>query len=55
MPRQITLQNYINQKIKILKNQFIIPLTFDEINHFYELQTKDDVDRYSHKIIVDKL
>lgn len=48
-------ENYINGKIKRLQNQFCIPLTLDEINHFYELQTVGDVDRYVRQIIVDKL
>ena len=55
MPRKKTLEKYIDEKIKILKCQFCIPLTFYEIEYFYRLETKNDVDRFAHKIIMDKL
>lgn len=55
MPRKKSLEKYIDEKIKILKCQFCIPLTFYEIDHFYGLETKNDVDRFAHKIIMDKL
>ena len=40
MPRKKTLEKYIDEKIKILKCQFCIPLTFYEIDHSMDLRLR---------------
>jgi len=41
---------YIERKLKMLKNEFHIKLTDEEIARFWEMQTDDQVDRYANKI-----
>lgn len=41
---------YIERKIKMLKNEFHIKLTDEEIARFWTLEGDDQVDRYAHKL-----
>lgn len=49
------LRNYVKRKIDILRKQFLIKLTDDEIYDLRELKTEAEVDRYVRKIITNKL
>lgn len=42
---------YIERKIKMLKNEFHLKLTEEEIARFWSLPGDDQVDRYAHKLI----
>lgn len=48
-------KKYIEEKIDMLINEFYMKLTDDEIDHFYSLKTESAVDRYAHKLLMDKL
>lgn len=50
-----SLRVYIIDKINMLEDEFLIRLTDSEIKHFKGLRTEEDVDRYAHQIIVDRL
>lgn len=45
------MKDYITRKIKMLKNEFHLKLTDEEINRFWDLKGDDQVDRYAHKLI----
>lgn len=49
------LTRYIRNKIWMLENEFYLKLTNMEKYHFHELETEDAVDRYAHRLLVDKL
>ena len=49
------LRNYVKRKIDILRKQFLIKLTDDEIYDLRELKTEVEVDHYVRKIITNKL
>lgn len=49
------LKEYIEYKIKILKKDFCIPLTKDEIAHFYDLTGVRAVDQYARTLLSMKL
>lgn len=49
------LFGYIDNKIKMLREDFYIRLSKREINHFYELATESDVDRFAHELFMRKL
>ena len=44
--------SYIEKKIKMLKNEFHIKLTEEEKEHFWSLQTENEVDNYAHKMFL---
>lgn len=46
---------YINDKIRMLENDFWIRLTKEEKAHFRSLKTECAVDQYAHDIIMKKL
>ena len=46
---------YINDKIRMLENDFWIRLTKEEKAHFHSLRTEAAVDQYAHDIIMNKL
>lgn len=46
---------YVDEKLDILKNHFVLKLSPEEISHFYKLPTEEDVDRYAHTLIMEKL
>ena len=51
----MSVEEYIEQKIKMLKNEFCLRLTFEDIEHFNSLKTKSAVDQYAHKLFVERL
>lgn len=53
--RPVTIDEYIEEKIRIIKEEFYIRLTEDEEEHFKTLKTERDVDQYAHDIFMRKL
>lgn len=53
--KEIPLANYIKHKIFMLEREFKLNLTFEDIEHFKSLKTKNDVDRFAHTIIMERL
>ena len=53
--REVKLDDYIAQKISMLKDEFYICLSFADIAHMCSLKTEADVDRFAHQILVDRL
>lgn len=49
------LKEYIEYKIKILKKDFCLNLTEDEVAHFYTLTGARAVDQYARGLISEKL
>lgn len=49
------LKEYIEYKIKILKKDFYLKLTDEEIEHFYTLNGAHAVDKYARDLIMKKL
>jgi len=49
------LKEYIEYKIKILKKDFCLNLTDDEVSHFYTLTGAHAVDKYARDLIMEKL
>ena len=45
------LEEYIRMKIKMLRKDFCINLTDDELNHLREKDNEHDIDRYARDII----
>lgn len=50
-----TIKAYIKEKIRMLKKDFLITLTEDEIKHMKSLKRDIDVDHYAHDLIMSKL
>lgn len=50
-----TLENYIEEKICMLEEEFYLKLTDDEKYHFYRIKTEEAVDTYAQKLIMEKL
>lgn len=46
------LKNYITNKIDMIQNEFCIPLTIEQRNHFCTLKTEFQVDQYAHDLIM---
>lgn len=53
--RKKTLQEYITQKISMLEDEFYLKLDYTDIAHMRSLKTEADVDRFAHKILMDRL
>ena len=53
--RQMTIEEYIEYKIKMLEDEFKITLTPDEKQHFHCLKTEREVDKFAWNIIDKKL
>ena len=51
----VSIKAYIKEKIRMLKKDFYINLTDEEINHMKSLTRDIDVDHYAHDIIMSKL
>jgi hypothetical protein len=54
-PHQITLDEYVKEKIAMFKEDFRIKLSTKERKHMYSLPTEIAVDNYARTIITDKL
>lgn len=52
---QISLKAYINAKIKMLTEEFLIELTKADIEHMRSLKTEIQVDNFVRKIFIDRL
>lgn len=55
MPRQVPLRDYIDNKITMLEEEFLINLEDAEIYHLRNLKTEAEVNHYVHQIIINKL
>ena len=44
----IPLPEYIKQKIHMLKSEFKIHLTYDDVDHFNSLKKEIEVDQFAH-------
>lgn len=53
--RNLRLRKYIRQKIDMLTDEFYLRLTEAEEDHFYDLHSHDEVDKYAHDLLVKKI
>lgn len=53
--KPVSLNVYINYKIDMLKNDFCMKLSEDDIDHFWKLKTEEDVDNFAHYLIMERL
>ena len=51
----LTLDEYIEHKIKMLRYDFKIMLTYDELEHCRKLKSRNDVDRFAHAMFMNRL
>jgi hypothetical protein len=51
VPTFKTPEQYVREKLKMLRGEMLIEPTADELNHLVELQTEGDIDRAVHSII----
>ena len=49
-----TLETYKKDKIKMLQDDFWIPLTNEQIEHMYGLQSEMRVDAYARQLILER-
>ena len=47
----ISLDKYIKEKIRMLKKDFCIPMTDEQIAHMQELKSEIQVDNYAQDLI----
>lgn len=52
---EITLEEYINNKIDMLRSEFKMRLSRAEIEHMHSLPTETAVDNYAHTLFMTKL
>ena len=52
---KVDLKTYIKDKIKMLKKEFHIRMTENEIQHLKSLQTEIAVDNYCHDLFMKRL
>lgn len=50
--KQMTIEAYITEKIRMLKNDFMIKLTREDIAHLKSLKREIDVDHYACDLIM---
>jgi hypothetical protein len=53
--KRVNIKTYRNRKLRMLLDEFYLKLTDLEIDHFYALNTHEEIDAYSHQLIIDKL
>ena len=53
--KEITIADYIKEKIRMLKEDFYIKLTDEEIEKLKSMTRDIDVDHYAHDLIMNKL
>ena len=53
--RKVSIKAYIKEKIRMLKEDFYIHLTDEEVAHMKSLKREVDVDHYAWDIINNKL
>lgn len=52
--QQVTLKQYIKEKIRMLKKDFFIKLTDEQIAHMKSLKNEIQVDNYAHDLIFNR-
>ena len=53
--KEITLAQYIKEKIRMLQKDFFIKLTEEEIQKFKSMTREIDIDHYAHDLIANRL
>ena len=53
--KEMPIQQYISEKIDMLKNEFYVRLTDEEELHMNSLKYEYEVDAYARKLLVNKL
>lgn len=53
--RPVPIKTYIKRKIRMLKEDFYLNLTEEEISHMKSLKRDIDVDHYAHTLLNNKL
>ena len=53
--KSVPLSEYVDNKINMLKNEFYLKLTDDEVDHLNCLKSEYEVDAYAHKLLIEKL
>ena len=53
--KEMTLEDYIKEKLRMLQEDFYLKLTEEEINHMRSLTRDIDVDHYAHTLFTTKL
>lgn len=49
---EMTLNEYINEKLKMLNKDFKIKPSMEEKAHMYELTSEISVDNYAHTLLI---
>jgi hypothetical protein len=52
--KQLTLKQYIREKIRMLRKDFCIDLTDEQIAHMRSLKSEIAVDNYAHDLIFNR-
>ena len=53
--KEMTIEEYRKEKLRMLQADFFIRLTEEEINHMNSLEREIDVDHYAHTLFTTKL
>lgn len=53
--KEMSIEEYITEKIRMLKDDFFVNLTEVDEMHLKSLKRDIDVDRYAHDLIMNKL
>ena len=53
--KPVPIKTYIKEKLRMLKEDFYLRLTEEEIAHMKSLKRDIDVDHYATQLIMDKL
>lgn len=51
----MSLPKYIQYKIDMIQEQFLVKLSENEIYEMQDLKSEEDVDAYTHRILRDRL
>ena len=52
--QQVTLKQYIREKVRMLRKDFCIDLTDEQIAHMKSLKNEIQVDNYAHDLIFNR-
>lgn len=55
MEDRLTLDEYKEHKIRMLRHDFKILLTYEEIEHCRGLKTRSEVDQFAHAMFMNRL
>ena len=53
--RPVPIKTYIKEKLRMLKEDFYLHLTKEEVKHMKSLAREIDVDHYAHTLLNNKL